>query len=277
MRRGSGSLIVFILIILPLFIAVTPLPAASVRQYTFAVIPNAPPLTLHKRWTPFVERLSKDTGIEIKLKLYDSIEKFLDACRRGEPDFIYAAPNMYYQAHEKQGYRALLRSSANFRGMVFVRSDSPVNSVQELSGKSVGFVGPSNLCSVIVRDQFLKGDNPVKVNKSFAGSTINVAKAVLMKKVDAGATLDINFEKDFPELKPQLKIIYETPEVASHPIAVHPRISRKLQETVGKGILAFDKTESGKALLSQAGFISPIKADFIRDYSVYKDIDQPSL
>lgn len=242
-----------------------------------AVVPNLPALSLHKKWTPFVEHLSRQTGTQIKLKLYDSIQAFLDACNRGEPDFIYAAPNMFYPVYQKQKYMALVRSSTDYTGVIFTRSDSPLASMNDLEGKKVAFVGPKNLCSVFVRHQLARGEIPVKVNKSFSSSTVNVAKAVLMGQADAGATLDLNFRDDFPELNDQLKIIYQSPKVASHPIAAHPRVPKAVRSRVERQILAMDRTEAGRTLLQQIGFPHPVKANTERDYSIFRDIDDSRL
>lgn len=273
MHRRPAAIFMPFFVLLAMLLSFAPSPSAARQHYTFAVVPSAPPLTLHKIWTPVIQRLSRETGVDIKLKLYDTIEKFMDASKRGEPDFIYSAPNMYYQAFERQGYIAIVRSSANYRGMVFVKKDSPIRSIQDLSDKKIAFVGTRNLCSVFVRHQLTLGEQPISFNKSYSGTTINVAKAVLMGQVDAGATLDINFERDFPELKKELRIIYETQEVASHPIAVHPRIPRKLRAAIEKSILAFNKDDAGRGLLEQIGFSNPIKVNFKRDYSVFEGID----
>ena len=47
------------------FGAIVPVFAEQGKVYTIAVIPSAPPVTLHKQWMPFVERLSRETGLEL--------------------------------------------------------------------------------------------------------------------------------------------------------------------------------------------------------------------
>lgn len=274
MNRSTGRICNIIMLSMFFTLLLTTFSCAAAKEYTFAIVPNMPALTLHKKWTPFLERLSRESGVRLKIRLYDSIERFLDASNNGEPDFIYAAPNMYYPAYEKQGYIAMVRSSAEYKGQIFVRKDSPYKSHMDLSEKTIAFVGPKNLCSVFVRQQISKGETPLKFNRSYSGSTVNVAKAVLMGQAEAGATLDINLEKDFPELMPELRIIYETQKVASHPIAAHPRVPKQLRESVEKLILNMDKDAAGKALLSQIGFSNPIKVNFKRDYAIMKEIDQ---
>ncbi|MFH1029457.1 MAG: hypothetical protein V1791_15770, partial [Pseudomonadota bacterium] len=50
--------------------------AAMEKAYTIAVIPSAPPVALHKQWIPFVERLSRETGLEFRLKMFEKMAEF---------------------------------------------------------------------------------------------------------------------------------------------------------------------------------------------------------
>jgi len=40
------------------------------------------------------------------------------------------------------------------------------------------------------------------------------------------------FNQESPEMQAQLRIIYQTPAVYPHPIAVHPRVPVKLAEAI---------------------------------------------
>ena len=44
--------------------------AKPFKTYTLAVIPQVPPVEIHKRWGPFVELLSKELNCDIKLVTY---------------------------------------------------------------------------------------------------------------------------------------------------------------------------------------------------------------
>lgn len=247
--------------------------AAEKNSYTLAIIPNMPAVTLHKNWTPFVEHLSKELGVKIELKMYDKIGVFLDDTQAGLADFIYSAPNMFYLAYKKQKYIPLVRSSTMMRGILFVRKDSPYKKVSELQGKSIAFVGPKNVCSVLTRQALLTGQGEIDFNASFSGSTVNVAKSVLLGKADAGATLDISMMSDLPDMANEFRTILETDKIASHPIAAHPRVPKKLQEAVTNAVLALDKSEQGKKILATVKLTKPMKADFKRDYSFFSEFD----
>ncbi|MSM39979.1 MAG: PhnD/SsuA/transferrin family substrate-binding protein [Geobacter sp.] len=247
--------------------------AAQKKSYTLAVIPNKPAVVLHRNWTPFVEELSRRVGAQIELKLYDKIATFLTESEDGIPDFIFSAPNMFYLAHQKQKYIPLVRSSRKFSGIVFVRKDSPYTSIKDLQGKTIAFVGPKNVCSVITRQALLTGVGAIDFNASFSGSTANVAKSVLLGKADAGATLDATIMTDIPKMAEEFRILLETEKVASHPLAAHPRLPKKVRDAVTRAVLSMNKSVDGRELLKAVKLDHPIKASFNRDYGIFAEVD----
>jgi phosphonate transport system substrate-binding protein len=265
--------IYFAITCLTIGLCVSPAFAAEKSSYTLAVIPNMPAVTLHKNWTPFVEYLSRELGVKIELKLYDKIGTFLDESQAGQADFIYSAPNMYYLAYQKQKYVPLVRSATMIQGRVFVRKDSPYTKVSELQGKKIAFVGPKNVCSIITRQALLTGQGSIDYNASFSGSTVNVAKSVLLGKVDAGASLDVSMMSDVPEMANEFRVILETEKIASHPLAAHPRVPKELQDALTAAVLALDSSAQGKKILGAVKLTKPIRADFKRDYSFFSEFD----
>lgn len=268
-KNGFSSLALVLL----LLVALPCSSPAAERVYTLAVVPNLPAVTLHKNWRPLVEYLSKEAGVRIELKLYDKINTFLADSQAGQADFLYAPPNMFYLAYQKQKYIPLVRSSHMIRGQVFVRKDSPYTKVNELRGKTIAFVGPKNVCSVITRHSMLTGQGAIDYNVSFSGSTINVAKSVLVGKADAGATLDTSMMNDLPEMRKEFRVILETERMAPHPFAAHPRVPKKLQELVTAALLRLDESDQGRKILDTVKLTKPIRADYNRDYSIFAKVD----
>ncbi|MBU5613968.1 phosphate/phosphite/phosphonate ABC transporter substrate-binding protein [Geomonas azotofigens] len=245
---------------------------ATEKVYTLAVVPNLPAVTLHKNWTPLVNYLSQQVGVKIELKLYDKITTFLEETKGDQVDFMYAAPNMFYLAYQKQKYIPLVRGSKMLRGQVFVRKDSPYTQVKDLKGKTIAIVGPKNVCSVITRHAMLTGQQ-IDFNVFFSGSTINVAKSVLVGKAAAGATLDSSMIEDFPEMQKEFRVIMKTQEIAPHPFAAHPRVPKKVRDAVTTALLNLDHTEQGRNILKAVKLVGPVKADYQRDYAFFADVN----
>jgi phosphonate transport system substrate-binding protein len=125
----------------PLFL----LGAPAGGPYTLAVIPSTPPVATHTLWTPFIERLSRDTGLDLRLKIYETMSDFEKDISRGGPDFLFSSPLQVVVAHEAQGYVPLVRGSALVAVEVFVRAQSPILTVDDLAGKTIAFVGGKSL------------------------------------------------------------------------------------------------------------------------------------
>ncbi|QXE91987.1 phosphate/phosphite/phosphonate ABC transporter substrate-binding protein [Geomonas subterranea] len=245
---------------------------ASEKGYTLAVVPNLPAVTLHKNWTPIADYLSRELGVKVELKLYDKITTFLEETRAGNADFMYAAPNMFYLAYQKQKYIPLVRGSNMLRGQVFVRKDSPYTKVKDLEGQTIAIVGPKNVCSVITRHALLSGNN-IDFNVSFSGSTINVAKSVLVGKAAAGATLDSSMMEDAPEMQKEFRVIMQTEKIPPHPFSAHPRIPKKVRDAVTTALLNLDKSDQGRKMLEAVKLVKPVRADYKRDYSFFANVD----
>jgi len=138
----------FLLLTVALLLHLFPPGAEAVQKsgYELAVVPSFPPVTTYQQWTPLAERLAKETGIGFRLKLYETMGDFeLDIVSPEAPDFIFANALQAVVAHQEQGYLPLVRGSGHVWVELFVAKDSPCQSVDDLSGKRIAFVGNKNL------------------------------------------------------------------------------------------------------------------------------------
>lgn len=259
------------------FGATVPAFAAPGNVYTIAVIPSVPPVTMHTQWMPFVERLSRETGLEFRLKLYEKMAEFERDIWSGTPDFIFSSPVQLMVAHKSNRYTPLVRGSRLIGVGLFVRKDSPIRNIDDLAGKKIAFVGNKNLCSVFVKHLLGKQRNRLSFTNEYAGSTRNVIINVLLGKTDAGAVFVPELERESEDTRSQLRSILMTPEIAPHPLSAHPRVPRAVQEAVAKGTLAISATPDGAELLKTLRLRSPVRADYERDYRELEEIDVKGL
>lgn len=260
-----------------IFGAAIPAVASQKKIYTLAVIPSVPPVTLHKQWVPFVERLSLETGLEFRLKMYEKMAEFERDIWSGIPDFIFSSPIQIVVAHKAKGYVPLVRSGKAIAVGLFVRKDSPVKSIDDLSDKTISFVGNKNLCSVFIQHQLGQHKDKLAYTREYAGSTRNVIINVLMGKSDAGAVLIPALAKESEDTHRQLREIMETPEIASHPLSAHPRVPRAAREAVKRAVVRIAATRDVTELLKTIMLEAPVTADYGRDYQSLEEIDIKGL
>lgn len=254
-----------------------PAMAADATSYTFAVIPGAPPAVMSKRWTPVIERLSKDTGITFRLKLFDQMAEFEREIWSGTPDFIFASPIQTVVARQGARYIPLVRDSKLADIKLYVRKDSPIRSIDDLDKKEISFVGNKNICSVYMQHELKSYGKNLTFNQNYAGSTKNVILNVLMGKVAAGAVFGNELAREPAESQAQLREVATTPKFAPHPLSAHPRVPVQVREAVKKAMLKLAATADGEEMLRPMMLDDLVEADYDRDYRALEKIDIKGL
>jgi len=266
-----------VLLFVIVFGASLPACAAQGTSYTIAVIPSGPSVALHKQWAPFVEQLSRETKLQFRLKMYEKMAEFERDIWSGVPDFIFASPIQTVVAHQTNGYVPLVRGGKDIAVGLFVRKDSAIRNIDDLTGKTISFVGNKNLCSVFVQHLLGRHKDKLKFTREYAGSTRNVILNVLLGKSDAGAVFIPELERESADTRKQLREVLVTPEIAPHPFSAHPRIPRTAQEAVKRAALSIAATADGAELLKTLRMESPVAAEYTRDYRRLEEIDIKGL
>ncbi len=65
----------------------------------------------------------------------------------------------------------------------------------------------------------------------------------------------------------QLKVIFSTPEIASHPLAAHPRVSTEASQKIVTALIEMSANPETGKLLGAIQIPKPVEANFQRDYS----------
>lgn len=264
-------------VLLAAMCAMFPVPAKAEDVYTIAVIPSAPPVTLHAQWTPFLEHLTRESGLPFRLKLFQRMSEFEREIGDGTADFLFASPIQTVVAHQMHGYLPLVRGGKLVSIGLFVRTDSPATTMDELSKETISFAGNKNLCSVLVRHLLAEQKAKISYTSEYAGSTSNVIKSVLLGKSAAGAVFIPELEKVSIETREQLRLVAVTTDIAPHPLSAHPRVARTLREQVSKIVLKMASAKEGAELFKTLRLPAPVAADYERDYKSLELVDIKAL
>jgi phosphonate transport system substrate-binding protein len=232
------------------------------KEYTFGVVPQGPPEVMHRNWLPFIDRLSHDTGLALKLKLYENMDDFENNLKEGIIDFAYMNPVQEIMAWHESGYIPLVRSKNPIRGSIFVRKDSDIQELNDLEGKEIALIGSKNVCSIVIR----RDVRALKIASRYVGSSSNVYRNVEIGETAAGGTLDIVFAKDAPDLNQEFHTIYTTEPLSSHPISALPSVPAETRRLVIDVVLKYAANKDSQSLLERIGLQYPVLADYEKDY-----------
>lgn len=240
--------------------------AHSPPQYTFTVVPQFSPSQLHQEWTPVLQRISRETGVTLVLKLVASFPKFEAELMRGAADFAYVNPYHVVVSHPTQGYLPLLRDSKPLVGILLARKESVFKAPQDLKGQIIAFPAPNAFGASLFMRALLTENFALQFTPRYLGTHPNVFRHLARNDVAAGGSVMSAFNDELPEVREQLQVIYKTPEVASHPIVVHPRVPAHVREAVLRALLGMAKDDVGRGLLKEIRFPNPVLANYEKDY-----------
>jgi phosphonate transport system substrate-binding protein len=243
-------------------------------NYSLAVVPQASPAETYRRWAPFVEQLQRATGQHLQLRVYRTFDEFETDLVNGRVDFAYMNPYHFLMARKAQGYLPLVRDGSRLlSGQLLVRRDSPVQSVKDLDGKTIGFPDPNAFAASLYMRSLLQEKAKIRFTPNYFGTHGNVYRHVVLGDVAAGAGVNVTFARERAEIRDQLRVLYETPGTAPHPLCAHPRIPTDLREAVTRAVLELGKNDNGRALLKRIDILQPVRASYARDYRSLDKLD----
>jgi phosphonate transport system substrate-binding protein len=242
-------------------------PAAAPVVYTVSVVPQFQAAEIARTWVPILERLGQQVGARFDLKVAPDIPSFEADVKAGQPDFAYMNPFHQVRAKRAQGYVPLVRDTDLLTGILVVRKDDPVRQLQQLEGKTLAFPAPNAFgASLLIRAQLDEVER-VRITPFYARTHTNAYRQALAGKAAAAGGLRATLEREPPEVQAGLRILFETPGAAPHPLSAHPRVPVPVQQAVQAAWLKLAQDSSLRANFQAVPMSRPVKADHARDYA----------
>ncbi len=218
------------------------------KDLVFGVVPQQSPLVLMKKWTPIIDKISHESGLNIILKIETSIPKFEEELYSGKYDIAYVNPYHYVIAHKKQNYTPILRANKLIQGIIVASKEIVAIEPKKLKGKTFLFPAPNAFAATLLTKYELKEKYNFNIDKDakvmYVNSHDSVFKGVARELGEYGGAIvrTYNNFKD-KESKDKLNIIYKTSKYPSHPIIVSNQLSQDIVSKLKKGFASLDKND----------------------------------
>ena len=119
-------------------------------ELTFAVVPAENASGVSDRYAGFTEYLSKELGVPVKLRVANDYAAVIEGQRAGNIQIAYYGPASYSKAYLTDVKTEPFVTTRNNDGaigyysVIYVKADSPYQKIEDLKGKTIGFVDPNS-------------------------------------------------------------------------------------------------------------------------------------
>ena len=231
------------------------------KEYTFAIVPQQSSTRLAQLWTPVLQILSQQTGMDIRFATAKDIPTFEKRLAAGEYDFAYMNPYHFTVFNNAPGYVAMAhQSDKRIKGIVVVRKDSDIQNLEELDGKTMAFPSPAAFAATILPIANIE-KRGMHIEPRYVSSHDSVYMAVSRGLLPAGGGIVRTFKNTNPAVRDSLKILWTSEGYTPHAFAAHPDVAAGDRETLANALAGFKDTEEGARLLAELGFAGIQLAD----------------
>lgn len=230
--------------------------AASAEQktLTFGIVPQQAASKLATLWGPILRYLNAQTGYRFEFKTAPSIPEFEQRVLAGEYDIAYMNPYHFTVFNRKPGYRALARQAKKrITGIIVVRKDSNATRLADLAGQTLAFPAPAAFAATVLPQAELK-EQGVTFTPQYVSSHDSVYRGVAKGLFPAGGGIQRTFSNVAPEVRDQLRVLWNTRSYTPHAIAAHPAMDAEMFDKVRAAMLGMNDSEEGRGLLAAIKF-----------------------
>jgi phosphonate transport system substrate-binding protein len=227
---------------------------APPEGYTFGIGPVQSATELAKHWTPFMEYLTKKSGVPLQFKTAKDISTYQQQLREGVYDFGYINPYHYLEFNKSSGYKAFAREKdGKLLGILVVKEDSPIHDLSQLNDQTIAFPSANAMVATWLAVNMLQKKN-IKTTPQYVNSMDSVYLSVARGLFPAGGGETRTFGTFNPEVKSKLRILWTSEALPPFPFMSHPRVPKSVVAKVQQAMEQMANDPEGMALLKANNF-----------------------
>ncbi len=247
------------------------------------IMPERDVFEQRRRYHALADYLSEELGRPIELVTPSNYEQAFKDMADGQTDASFMGSMVGAMTLRQLDARVLVKPEtadgvSTYRGVIFVRENSPIRSLEDLAGRSIAMIQTTTAghlfpMYVLSEHGLLSGDKRVTIR--WVGTHDQVIHQVQLGRVDAGAAKDLRIdaiEKADPAIHYRRLAVGEP--VPNNALLVRRDLDVSLVKQLTSVLLDMDKNEAGLRVLSVFGIARFQPCDREEFQSVYDMIEK---
>lgn len=227
---------------------------AAETVYSFGVVPQLSTAEMVETWLPFVDWLSKKSGVPLRFVTAPDIPAFEKKLEQGAYDVAFMNPYLYTVFHQKFGYEAFAKEKGRkLTGVLVVRKDSPIKTIQELEGATLVFPAPASFAASILPQAALRKQG-VKFSTKYVSSHNSVYLNVVSGHYPAGGGIMRVLDMQDEDIRKELRVLWTTPGYTPHPFVANSKLPRAVAKKLQKAMVGMEDDPVGQKMLKLIAF-----------------------
>jgi phosphonate transport system substrate-binding protein len=254
--------------------AAQPLDGTTPRTVSLGIISEINRAQIANHFGDFMGYLASKLGsasdIEAKVVIAPTPFQLAKLIEQKKVDFYMESPYPTYLINDVHGVaRLLLRrwkgGMAEYRSIIFTKSNGEINRLEDLRGKIFVFEDPESTSGHFLPKFFLKQKgfkftdksrfdpdaSPTDIGYRFAYSQEKLVDWVLSKKAAAGAFSDDDFARLEENKRADIAILARTQPLPRHFISVRKDFAPALADRLEKILLSMHENDQGRRILKK--------------------------
>jgi phosphonate transport system substrate-binding protein len=262
-------------------------------ELVFAMVPAENATGTMERYAPFVDYLSKELGVKVTLRVANDYTAVIEGQKNRQIHIGFYGPGSYARANTVSGGNVVpfvttrnSDGSIGYYSVMYVKADSPYQSLEDLKGKALGYVDVESTSGFKAPNFFLTQQGfPIDQHFKLAqttGSHENAVLALASGTVDAAVNwwnseTDSNLTRMLNKgmvkkldgtamKKDDFRIVWKSPLLPGSPYAYLADFPDDMKKAISKAFLdapqknkeAYAKLSDGKDL----GFVEVTAKDY---------------
>lgn len=248
---------------------------AGDKAYSFYVLNQRSVALAAQYWNPIMTYVSRKSGVPLELKLAKTAQEGNAIAERLGYDFQYTN-HFFTPERDRLGYRVIARPAGpGIRSQIVVPQDSPIQTLQDLNGKEVGFVSRDGFTGYWVPyDALLRAK--VQVDVVFTGNQESSFAQLKVSKIAAAGVNSSVMARYARRESFAYRALWTSEIYHDLCIMANPRVPAEKVAAVRAALINMAKDPEGRPVLQAGADLIKMNGDlgFVaaenRDYDNYR-------
>jgi phosphonate transport system substrate-binding protein len=249
-------------------------PGLEAKTITLGTITQSNQKEVEARFQEFVSyigrKLAAQSKIEGKVMIASTQPRLASLLTERRADFYMESPYPTYLINDVYGAgKLLLRrwkgGMADYRSLIFTKTDGDTKRLEDLKGKIIAFEDPESTSGyylpklLLTRKGFTLSPaaridakvRPGEIGYVFASSQDKLMDLVLTKKVAAGAFSNDDYARLDESKRSAITVLAETASLPRHLVSVRKNLAPAMVKGLEKVLLSMDRDPEGRSILQK--------------------------